>query len=265
MVLGESAEMSGERAARSDLRLPGDQQRLFDAAVQTGKPVVVVLVNGRPLDIRSIVDRAPAVLEAWHPGTRGGTAIARVLFGDVNPGGKLPVTWPRSVGQVPIFYAHNTSHGPADQAVRYWDETSAPLFPFGFGLSYTSFDIGAPQLSADSLAPGRAVTVSSVVKNTGGRAGDQVVQLYIHQRAGRASRPVRELKGFQRVTLQPGESKTVSFQITEDSVKYWNSAEKSWVIDPSVFDIWVGSDSTSGLATKLTVTGEPRHSDRPRY
>jgi hypothetical protein len=150
-------------------------------------------------------------------GTRGGTAVARTLFGDVNPSSKLPVTWPRSVGQVPIYYAHNITHMPKDQGKRYWDTPSTPQFEFGYGLSYTRFRIGAPTLDAPALMPGGKVTVSTRVTNTGDRAGDEVVQLYIHQQAGRASRPVRELKGFQRVTLKPGETRTVSFVLDEKS------------------------------------------------
>lgn len=215
LTLGEAEDMSGEGASRSDLTLPGDQMKLFDAVMALGKPVVVVTMSGRPLALGAVLERAPAVLHTWFGGTRGGTAIARTLFGDVNPGGKLPVTWPRSVGQVPIYYAHNTTHMPQDQGKRYWDIPSTPQFEFGYGLSYTRFTIGAPKLDTPVLQPGGRVTVSTTVTNSGDRAGDEVVQLYIHQQAGRASRPVRELKGFQRVTLKPGETRTVSFTLDE--------------------------------------------------
>lgn len=263
LALGETAEMSGERASRSDLALSEGQLRLFDAAQKTGKPLVVVLINGRPLDLSGIIDQAPAILEAWHPGTRGGTALARTLFGDVSPGGKIPVTWPRSAGQLPIFYAHNRSHGPNDQSTRYLDKPSSPLFEFGYGLSYTTFSISAPKLNAPSLAPGGRIIVSASVTNTGQRAGDEVVQLYVHQRSGRASRPVRELKGFERVTLSPGESREVSFELTEDSVKYWNSAERTWVIDPGAFDVWVGASSATTTGTVFEVTGPARVASEP--
>lgn len=258
LTLGEAEDMSGEGASRSDLTLPGDQMKLFDAVMALGKPVVVVTMSGRPLALGSVLERAPAVLHTWFGGTRGGTAIARTLFGDVNPGGKLPVTWPRSVGQVPIYYAHNTTHMPQDQGKRYWDVPSTPQFEFGYGLSYTRFTIGAPRLDTPVLQPGGRVTVSTTVTNSGDRAGDEVVQLYIHQQAGRASRPVRELKGFQRVTLKPGETRTVSFTLDEGSVQYWNAAERGWVIDPGTFDIWVGSSSNAQNHGQFSVGGAPR-------
>lgn len=257
LALGEAHSMSGERASRSDLTLPGDQRRLMDAVLATGKPVVLVLQNGRPLDLTGIEERVPAILEAWYPGTRGGTAIARTLFGDVNPGGKLPVTWPRNVGQTPIWYAHNATQAPKDQDERYWDEPSTPRYPFGYGLSYTRFSIAAPQIEGEISPAGKAV-VTTQVSNTGARAGDEVVQLYIHQRTGRASRPVRELRGFQRVTLQPGESRVVRFELDESAVRYWNAGTRSWVVDPGVFDVWVGSSSEGGEAGVVTIAGPPR-------
>lgn len=258
LTMGEAEDMSGEGASRSDLKLPGDQLKLFSAIKALGKPVIVVTMSGRPLELGEVLDRSPAVLHAWYGGTRGGTAIARALFGDVNPGGKLPVTWPRSVGQVPIYYAHNTTHAPKDEGKRYWDIPSTPQFEFGYGLSYTSFSIAAPRLSQATLSPGGKVTVSTTVTNTGSRAGDEVVQLYIHQQAGRASRPVRELKGFQRVKLQPGESRSVSFDLDEISVRYWNSAVKDWVVDPGTFDVWVGSSSNTSNHATFSVGGQPR-------
>jgi beta-glucosidase len=258
LTLGEAEDMSGEGASRSDLKLPGDQLRLFEAVMALGKPVVVVTMSGRPLELGPVLDRAPAVLHAWYGGTRGGAAVARTLFGDVNPGGKLPVTWPRTVGQVPIYYAHNTTHAPKDQGKRYWDIPSTPQFEFGYGLSYTDFTIGAPTLDQATLAPGGHIRVSTVVTNTGKRVGDQVVQLYIHQQAGRASRPVRELKGFQRVTLQPGERRTVSFDLDETSIQYWSSATKGWMIDPGTFDLWVGASSNADSHATFTAGGEPR-------
>ncbi|MBB4087255.1 glycoside hydrolase family 3 N-terminal domain-containing protein [Sphingomonas carotinifaciens] len=258
LTLGEAEDMSGEGASRADLKLPGEQLKLFDAIAALGKKVVVVTMSGRPLELDQVLDRAPAILHAWYGGTRGGTAVARALFGDVNPGGKLPVTWPRTVGQVPIYYAHNTTHSPKGQAKRYWDIPSTPQFEFGYGLSYTSFTMTDPVVGGGTLAPGATIRVSTEVTNTGTRAGDEVVQLYIHQRAGRASRPVRELKGFQRITLQPGERRSVSFDLDESSVRYWNGAVRNWVVDPGTFDVWVGASSTATSHATFTVGGQPR-------
>jgi len=258
LALGEAQDMTGEGASRADLALPGDQVKLFDAIRATGKPVVVVTMSGRPLELTGVVEEAPAILHAWYGGTRGGAAIARALFGDVNPGGKLPVTWPRSVGQVPIYYAHNTTHGPDNQGKRYWDIPSTPQYEFGYGLSYTTFAIASPALDQPVLAPGGKITVTAEVTNTGTRAGDEVVQLYIHQRGGRASRPVRELKGFERITLRPGEGRTVTFTLDETSVRYWNAATRGWVIDPGTFDLWVGSSSAGGQHATFAVGGVSR-------
>lgn len=258
MTLGESTNMSSEQGSRSDLVLPGDQRKLLDAVLATGKKVVVVLMNGRPLDLTGVHDKVPAILEAWLPGSQGGTAIARALFGDINPGGKTPVTWPRSVGQVPTYYARNLTHNPDTVGMRYWDAPSTPLYPFGFGLSYTTFTIADPVLDKPELAPGGKITVSTTLTNTGQRAGDEVVQMYIHQRAGRASRPVRLLQGFQRVSLAPGESRKVEFTLDESNVRYWSAATKGWVIDPGTFDLWLGNSATAKLHTTFTVGGKPR-------
>jgi beta-glucosidase len=261
LTLGEKTDMSSEQGSRSDLTLPGDQRKLLDAVVATRKPVVVVLVSGRPLDLTGVYDKVPALLEAWYSGSRGGAAVARTLFGDVNPGGKTPVSWPRTVGQVPIYYAHNLTHNPQTAEKRYWDTVStSPLFPFGFGLSYTSFTIAPPQVDGAAITPHVQITVSTTVTNTGDRAGDEVVQLYIHQRAGRASRPVRLLQGFQRISLKPGESRKVSFSLDETNVRYWNSVERNWVIDPGVFDVWVGNSSTAEGHATFVVGGSPRDS-----
>lgn len=253
LALGEGAMMSGEMASRADLSLPGDQMRLVEAVKALGKPTVAVLLNGRPLDIAALAEDVPGVLEAWYPGTEGGTAVARALFGDVNPGGKLPMTWPRSVGQIPIYYSHNTTKAPAEQGLRYWDEASTPLYAFGHGLSYTDFAFSDLSVDQTTVALGQPVVVTATVTNTGSRAGDEVAQLYIHQRSGRASRPVRELKGFQRVTLQPGESRRLRFEVTAAELRYWSAAERDWVLDPATFDVWVGGDSRAELKTSFTV------------
>jgi beta-glucosidase len=216
-------------------------------------------MNGRPLDLTDVYEKVPAIIEAWYPGSFGGVAVARTLFGDVNPGGKTPVSWPRSVGQVPTYYAHNLSHSPETADKRYWDTSSTtPLFPFGFGLSYTSFSIAAPQVDPVDLAQGYRVTISTMITNTGERQGDEVVQLYIHQRSGRASRPARLLEGFQRVSLKPGESRQLRFMLDESNVRYWNSVEHDWVIDPGVFDVWVGNSSRADAHSTFTVSGSAR-------
>ena len=197
VVLGEWQQMIGEAASRSSLELPGSQLELLQAVVATGTPVVLLLMNGRPLDLRWAAAHVPAILDIWYPGTQGGTAVADLLLGDVSPGGKLPFSWPRTVGQVPIIYPHTISHEPENQAKRYWDEESTPLFPFGFGLSYTQFDYSDLALDRETVGVSETVTVSVTVTNTGDRDGDEVVQLYLHQRHGSASRPVTRTQGLR--------------------------------------------------------------------
>ena len=254
MVLGEAQNMSGENASRSSLDLPGKQEELLEQVVATGKPVVLVLLNGRPLNIGWASEHVPAILESWYPGTQGGNAIANLLYGKAVPGGKLPFTWPRSVGQVPIFYAHNLTHQPAAQDKRYWNEESTPLYPFGFGLSYASLDFSNLHLSKTEVHKDEILDVSVDVENTSDVAADEVVQLYIHQQSGSSSRPVRELKGFRRVALSPHQKKTIEFALSKDDRTYWTSSSKSWVQDASQFDIWVGGDSTATLHDSFKVT-----------
>jgi beta-glucosidase len=259
LVLGELANMSGEAASRASLDLPGNQQHLLEAVVATGKPVVLVLLNGRPLNISWATEHVPAILEAWFPGTEGGNAIADILFGDANPEGKLPVSWPRTVGQVPIYYAHNLTHQPENDknfTSRYLDVPTSPLYPFGYGLSYTQFAFSNLQLSGATLAPGGSLQVSIDVENAGRRSGNEVVQLYIHQRAGSVSRPVRELKGFQRAFLDPGEKKTVRFTVGKDELSFWSPESKAWVEESEEFDVWVGGDSTASLHASFRVASE---------
>lgn len=253
MVLGESQDMSGEAASRSTLDLPGRQLELLQEVVKTGKPVVVVLMNGRQLDITWAAQNVPSILEIWYPGTRGGEAAANLLFGDAVPGGKLPVTWMRNAGQIPIYYSHNLTQDPSKQGERYWNEESVPLYPFGYGLSYTTFAFSNLKLNKTEIKAGETVEVSVDVKNTGSRTGDEVVQLYIHQQAGSASRPVRELKGFERITLAPNETKTVKFQLGKKELEYWSSAEKKWVLETETFDVWVGNDSTAKNHTTFKI------------
>ena len=254
VVVGEWQNMIGEQASRSILELPGRQLELLQAVVATGTPVVLLVMNGRPLDLRWAADHVPAILDIWYPGTQGGTAVANLLFGEVSPGGKLPFTWPRTVGQVPMIYSHTRSHEPEKQERRYWDEASTPLFPFGHGLSYGQFAYANLAVDRSVVDTTQTVTVSVEVTNTSDREADEVVQLYLHQRHGTASRPVRELKGFQRITLPAGESRTLQFAIGPDEWTYWNSVARDWVSDASTFDVWVGGDSTSGLFTTFEVT-----------
>src|ERR1019366_7911354 len=209
---GDLSNMRSEAASRATLDLPGIQEQMLEAVAGSGKPVVLVLENGRPLDIRWAAEHVPAILESWYPGTEGGNAVADVLFGDVTPGGKLPVSWPRTAGQEPLYYNHNLTHEPESRpnfTSRYWDISSKPLYPFGYGLSYSTFTYDNVRLDKNNVAAGQAVQVSVDVTNTSQVAGDAVAQVYIHQRAGSASRPVRELKGFQRITLAPGEKRTL--------------------------------------------------------
>jgi len=254
LVLGESQNMSGEAASRESLALPGNEEQLLEAVAAAGKPVVLVLLNGRPLDIRWAAGHVPAILEAWYPGTQGGNAVANLLFGEAVPGGKLPVTWPRNADQTPIYYAHNTTQAPESQNRRYWDEESTPLYPFGYGLSYSTFRFSNLQVSHAEVKAGEPVEVTADVENTGASTGDEVAQIYIHQAYGSSSRPVRELKGFERVTLAAHEKRTVRFRLGGDELSYWSAARKSWVVEPARFDVWVGADSSASLHGTFTTT-----------
>ncbi len=254
VVAGEWQNMIGEAASRSSLELPGRQLDLLQAVAATGTPIVLLVMNGRPLDLRWAADNVPAILNIWYPGTQGGTAVANLLFGDVSPAGRLPFTWPRTVGQVPIVYSHTRSHEPENQHRRYWDEESTPLFPFGHGLGYSRFDYAEPTVDRDSIGAGETVTVSVDVTNVGPRDADEVVQLYLHQRHGSASRPARELKGFERIALDAGETRTVRFALGPAELRHWNAAARDWVIDASTFDVWLGGSSTAGRSTTFSVT-----------
>lgn len=256
MVLGEEATMAGEFASRGSIDLPGRQEELLKAVCALGKPVVLVLLNGRPLSINWASENVPAILEAWEPGTEGGNAVADILFGDVNPGGKLPVCFPRNAGHAPMYYARTLTHLPESAPTyrsRYWDSPTTPLYPFGYGLSYTSFAISNLKLSSAQVKVGETLSVTADVTNTGKSAGDEVVQLYIHQKWGTDSRPMRELKGFERVTLQPGETKTINFMLGPDELSYWSTKAAGWIQDAAAFDIWVGSDSLAELHGDLEV------------
>jgi beta-glucosidase len=256
VFVGEIADMIGEGASRASLDLPGRQMELVQAIHGTGKPTIVVLVNGRPLSIGWIVDNAPAILESWMGGTQSGNAIADILFGDVNPGAKLPVSFPRSVGQIPIYYNHMNTGRPPDPSNRYnskySDLPSTPLFPFGYGLSYTTFKISNLQLSAPRININGKLTVTVEVENTGRRAGDEVVQLYIRDPVASMTRPVKELKGFQRVSLQPGEKKRVEFVLGPEHLGFWNR-EMRYVVEPGEFRVMVGSNSVDVTEAKFEV------------
>jgi beta-glucosidase len=256
MVLGENADMAGEAASRSSLDLSGRQEELLKAIVALGKPVVLVLLNGRPLSIGWAAENVPAILEAWEPGSEGGHAIADILFGDVNPGGKLPVTFPRKGSHAPLYYARNLTHSPENSPMyspRYWDSPTTPLYPFGFGLSYTTFSIANLKVATPQLKIGSSVAITADVTNTGSIVGDEVVQLYIHQKAGSDSRPMRELKGFERLTLKPGETKTVTFHLSPAELGYWSTNYGKWVQDAEAFDVWVGADSSATLHADFVV------------
>jgi beta-glucosidase len=256
-VLGELSGMSSEAASRATLDLPGVQQQMLEAAATSGKPVILLLENGRPLDIRWADEHIPAILESWYPGTEGGNAVADVLFGDVNPGGKLPVSWPRAAGQEPLYYNHTLTHDPEDAPTftsRYWDLNSKPLYPFGYGLSYTTFKFANLRLTNSTIQPGAATEVSVDITNTGSLTGDAVAQIYIHQRSGSASRPVRELKGFERVFLKPGQTKTLTFPLGKDELQFWSPQTRQWTVETSKFDIWAGEDCAAALHTELSVT-----------
>lgn len=254
LVLGDNEQTCREAWAehhlgdRDSLDLPGSQETLLRAVVETGKPVILLLLHGRPASIPYAAEHVPAILEGWYLGEAAGTAVADVLFGDVNPGGKLPITFPRSVGQIPAYYYHKPS---ARRGYLFADKT--PLFPFGHGLSYTTFAYGEPRLSAPQMRAAERVTLSVDVTNTGARAGDEVVQLYIHDVLSTAvTRPVKLLKGFQRLTLQPGETRTVSFEIGPEQLAYLG-ADMHSIVEPGSFELLVGGSSVALKSITLEV------------
>jgi beta-glucosidase len=255
MVLGGNEQTSREAWAdthlgdRASLDLIGQQEALAKAVLALKKPTVVLLLNGRPLSVNYLAENAPALLESWYLGQETGHAVADVLFGNTNPGGKLPVTIPRSVGQLPVFYNHKPTARRG-----YLFDTTKPLYPFGFGLSYTSFDISEPRVLTPSIAADQPARIAVDVTNTGSRAGDEVVQLYVHDDEASVTRPVIELKRFERVTLQPGEKRTIMFELTPDDLALWNPQMKK-VVEPGTFTIYAGPNSADLKSAKLTVTG----------
>lgn len=247
-VVGEAQGMAHEASSRTDLVLPQSQRDLIAALKATGKPLVLVMMNGRPLALVKEDQQADALLEAWYSGTEGGNAVADILFGDYNPSGKLPMSFPRSVGQIPTYYSHlNTGRPynpekPNKYTSRYFDEANGPLYPFGYGLSYTTFTVSDVKMSAPTMKADGKVEASVEVKNTGDRAGETVVQLYLQDVTASMSRPVKELKGFKKVMLKPGETQTVSFPIDVEGLKFWN-AQMKHVAEPGKFNVFIGLDS----------------------
>lgn len=272
LFMGEESILSGEAHCRAEINLPGSQEALIEQVAATGTPVVLVIMAGRPLTLGSILDKVSAVLYAWHPGTMGGPAIAELLFGDASPSGKLPVSFPRMVGQVPIYYARkntgrppshdNTTHideidGKAEQtslgmSAFHLDAGFTPLFPFGFGLSYTHFEYRDIERTQESIYLGDTITLSATVQNCGEREAEEIVQLYIRDLAGNVTRPVRELKGFRRVYLAPGECKRVSFDIHTDELAFHNR-KMELVTEPGGFHAWIGGDSNAQLWTEFEI------------
>jgi len=260
LVLGETGDMTGEATGRSSIDLPGRQLELAKAALAAGKPTAVVLLNGRPLALGALLDMAPAVLEAWQPGTVGGDAVADALFGVSNPGGKLTVTFPRSVGQIPLYYNHKNGGRPADPdnhySSKYIDGPWTPQLPFGWGLSYTTFTVSGLGVSPSTIALDGSADVRVYVQNSGARAGDEVVQVYLRRRAASVTRPVAELKGFARVSLAPGEKRRVDFTLGLQQLGYLDRSMK-FGVEPGDYEITVGTSSVGGLTAPLAVRANP--------
>jgi beta-glucosidase len=256
LVVGEGQGMSAEASSRADITLPGAQLELAKRVIATGTPTVVVLMNGRPLAIPWLAENAPALLETWFLGTEMGPAVADVVFGDHNPSGKLPVTFPRATGQVPIYYGHrNTGRPPSEQnrfTSKYLDVAWTPQYPFGHGLSYTTFEYAGPRLDRSTIAAGDSVTVEATITNTGERAGQEVVQLYVRDDVGSVTRPVRELRGFRKVRLEPGQSETVRFTLGTDDLAFYD-LDMVRVVEPGTFTVFVGGSSAAADSASFTV------------
>ncbi len=259
MVLGEHGLQTGEGRSRTNLDLPGVQQELLEAIYKVNKNIVLVLTNGRPLAITWAQEHIPAIVEAWHLGSQSGNAIAQVLFGDYNPSGKLPMTFPRSVGQIPLYYNGFSTGRPGPQELVFWahynDEVNAPLYPFGYGLSYTTFEYA--DLAVLPVGQGK-FEVEATVKNTGQRSGEEVVQLYIQDKVASVVRPVRELKGFKKILLEPGGTQRVKFEIGEEALGYFDNTGK-FVVEPGEFEVMIGGNSQQGLKGKLELPGSSKN------
>jgi len=243
LAIGDNEQTSREAWAlnhlgdRASLDLVGLQDELVDALAATGKPIIAVLFNGRPISIRNLAAQATAIFECWYLGQETGRALAEALFGDINPGGKLPITIPRSVGHIPAYY----NHKPAARRGYLFDDVT-PLYPFGFGMSYTQFQFGRPRLKKSVIGQDESTVVRVDVTNVGPRAGDEVVQMYIRDKVSSVTRPVKELKGFQRITLAPGQTKTISLEIAPEHLAFYN-IDMKYVVEPGEFEIMVGNSS----------------------
>ncbi|HLA42402.1 MAG TPA: glycoside hydrolase family 3 C-terminal domain-containing protein, partial [Aggregatilineales bacterium] len=261
VVVGDKAGLtddctSGEARDRSSLDLPGVQGQLVRAIYETGTPIVLVLINGRPVSLDWMAESIPAILEAWFPSEEGAGAVADVLFGDVNPGGKLPISFPRSAGQVPVFYGHRPSGGRSHWKEDYVESSVKPLYPFGYGLSYTHFRFDDFHIHPAQAQPGEAVTIRVSVTNEGERSGDEVVQLYVHQDVPFMTRPVKELKAFKRITLEPQQTKTVTFRLAVNQMGFYDR-DYQFVIEPGTVDIMLGSSSQDiHCIGSFVITGE---------
>jgi beta-glucosidase len=254
--------MSGEAHSRVHLGLPGRQQDLADAIAETGKPMVCVLMSGRPLVIPRLAGQVDALLVAWHGGIRAGRAVADLIFGATTPSGKLTASWPRAEGQIPVYYASKNTGRPAAAAGTrqfaeafksvYLDEPNSPLFPFGFGLSYTRFEYRDLQIEQPALGLEDTLIVTATIANTGERAGDEIVQLYVRDLVSSITRPVKELKGFQKISLQPGAARTVRFEIPVSELGF-TGRDLRYTVEPGNFKVWIGPDSTSGQEGEFLV------------
>ena len=258
-ALGESSEMSGESSSRTDLNIPDVQHTLLEALLKTGKPVVLTLFTGRPLTLTWEQENVPAILNVWFGGSEAAYAIGDVLFGDVNPSGKLTMTFPKNVGQIPLFYNHKNTGRPLQEGKwfekfrsNYLDVDNEPLYPFGYGLSYTTFQYSDIALSASAMGQDGSITAAVTVTNTGKRDGAEVVQLYIRDLVGSITRPVKELKGFEKIFLKAGESKTVTFKITPELLRFYDYDLKQ-VAEPGDFDVMIGGDSRNVRSARLTL------------
>jgi len=256
MALGESQGMTGEAASRSNISIPESQQELLKAVYATGKPVVLVLMNGRPLTLEWEDAHIPSIVETWFLGTEAGNAIADVLFGDYNPAGKITMSFPRNVGQIPIYYNHRTTGRPIDPnnkySTKYLDVANEPLYPFGYGLSYTKFTYSSPQLSKPQITAAAPLQISVNVSNTGSYDGEEVVQLYIRDKVGSVTRPVKELKGFKKIFLKKGESQTVTFSISVEDLKFYDK-DMRWTYEPGAFTVFVGTNSRDAQGVDFTL------------
>ncbi|MAY75464.1 MAG: glycosyl hydrolase [Phycisphaerae bacterium] len=256
LFVGETEIMTGEANSRADLTLPGVQRELFEAIAETGTPVVAMLSTGRPIVVPEVEEKADAVMSVWHLGVEHGNGIADVVFGDVNPGAKLTMSWPRAIGQIPVYYARKNTGRPYRPNTRfvnrYRDMTMEPLYPFGYGLSYTTFELSGLDVASPEIGTRGVATVKATVTNTGDRAGSEVVQLYIHDRVATLVQPLRKLRGFEKVTLEAGESKEVTFELGTEELAIWNG-EMDWVVEPGTFGVYVSTSSKGGLEGEFEV------------